>query len=157
MKRKWSYLVIAFSVLVLALAAPQFILAQEEITLEDLAEQVQDFVTQVQDIVTDLQDVVTRVETLEAVWEGPGAYLTKEGNCSIGVDRSLQDSSVLKYKEQFEEWPNFSYLNIKVVELVSETGEMAITYDFAINRDHRVTEIWKGCDFVESVAWEVED
>ena len=85
MKLKRIYLALAISVLVLAVAAPQFILAQEETTLEDLAEQLLDTVTQ-------LQDIVTRVETLEAVWEGPGSYETKEGNCAIGIKETLQDS-----------------------------------------------------------------
>ena len=149
MKLKRIYLALAISVLVLAVAAPQFILAQGETTLEDLAEQLLDTVTQ-------LQEIVTRVETLEAVWEGPGAYETRDGNCAIGVDGTLQDSSVLKYKEEFEDWPIFSRMNVKTVEIDSETGEIAITY--GSNFDYnRVTETWDGCDFVETLVWEVEN
>ena len=138
---------------VLALLMPGVLLAQDEITLEGLAEQVGK-------VVEHVADLAERVAALEQMWTGPGAMEIADGvACVIGENTELQDETVLRYKEQFGDWPDLEEVVMWAVVYNKETGYTVI--NFTSNRwgldEKRVAERWDGCEFVESPEWwEVE-
>ena len=139
------YLII---IAVLTLLVPGVLLAQDELTLEDLAEQVAEVVEQV-------ADLAERVATIEEIWTGPGSRELNDVACIIGENTVLQDESVLKYKDQYEQWVNVEEVTIKAVVYNKETGYIVITYaDTPWGFDDKlVGERWDGCEFVESSDW----
>lgn len=133
---------------VLTVLVPGALLAQDEITLEGLAEQLAEVVEQV-------ADLAERVATIEEIWTGPGSRELTDVACIIGENTILQDESVLKYKDQYEEWVNVEEVTIKGVVYNKETGYIVITYadtPWGFD-DKRVAESWDGCEFVISSDW----
>ena len=124
--------VLAFTLM----TVPSF--AQGELSLEGLA--------------TKIQDLVTRVERIEAIWSGPDAVVTAEGTCRIAMEQSVQDSSVIKYKEAFDEWPDMDYIRIQSIEYDEDSEHILITHK-QWHPERFILEIWDGCQFVESTDW----
>ncbi len=123
---------------VLWVSIPGLLLAQDENGLAGLAAQV--------------RDLAERVAFLEAIWSGPGALDLGNGLCEIAFHGTAQDSTVLKYKETFDDWPDMDYLQIAGVAYVQETGEVLIRYEHLYD-DQFVVERWQACEFLESSDW----
>lgn len=135
--------------LVVALFAllPVALLAQDELTLEGLAEKV--------------AGLVERVEAIEELFDGPGAIPFRDDvACITGQNGMLQDETVLKYKEQYEQWPDMDEIGIVAVVYNKEDDYIAINYSSSLwgFEEKRVVERWVDCEFIGSGEWwEVED
>lgn len=138
----------------LAALIPSVLLAQDEITLESLAESFTDLAETV-------ESLVTRVNDLEAIYDGPGAEETGDGGCaiayaSIGDDPLIQDSTVLAYKEAFDEWLSTDEVSILGVKQLPDSGQTVVVYTH-LWTDRTVAETWEGCDFVGASEWQEEE
>lgn len=133
----------------LAVLVPGVLLAQDELTLEGLAGQVAE-------LVENVADLAKRVATIEAVWTGPGSISLQDGDCVIALDDSLQDETVLKFKERYDEWLDVDSVDIVQVHYLSETGHIAVVHE-EFWEDKYVIETWDGCEFLGSSDWWEED
>ncbi len=135
---------IVIVIAVMTVLTPSALWASDEISLEELAETV--------------ADLVTRVERIEAIWAGPGA-IEVDGGCLIGMQDGLQDETVLKYKEQFDEWVDTDDIWPVQIKQEAETGYTVIVYADGIGMfsAYLVDEVWDGCDFVGSSEWREND
>ena len=136
------YLII---IVVLTFLVPGVLLAQDELTLEGLAEQVTEVVEQV-------ADLAERIATIEEIWTGPGPIILEEGDCVIGLNESLQDETVIKFKETYDEWLDVDDVSIVQVMYLPESGNTAVVYE-EYWEDKYVIEVWNGCEFLESSDW----
>jgi len=113
----------------------------EELTLEGLAETG--------------AGLVGRIEAIEGLFDGPGAIELEDNRCVLGVGEHLQDATVIKYKDTYDEWLIVEFLNIVAVQHSSESGNVSILYE---DWDERfVIEEWSGCEFVGSSDWWEEE
>lgn len=145
MKRYLKHFIIG--IVVLALFGPTgVLLAQGDLTLESLAETV----STLTETVTGLS---ARVETIEALFAGPGAIELDEALCEIGAVASLQDATVLKYKEKWDKWPDMDEIFVISVLYSSESNHVFIVYESGYFEERFVTEKWDGCEFVGSSDW----
>lgn len=147
--KKVKLLVGSLAVLaVLWLSVPALLLAQGELSLEGLS-------TRLQVLVARMNALTERIEFIEAVWTGPGAVNLGNGTCIIGgqgVD-SMQDITVLKYKETYGEWPGDFDVSFHSVRYDANTGHTLVVYSKGMFNDAGATEVWDGCTFVESSDW----
>ena len=137
-----KYLII---IAVLALLVPGALLAQDELTLEGLAETVADVVEQV-------ANLTERVTTIEEIWTGPGPIVLEDGDCVIGLNESLQDETVIKFKDTYDEWLDLDSVDVVQVMYLPETGNIAVVYEEYWD-DKYVIESWNGCEFLGSSDW----
>lgn len=117
---------------------PSLLLAQDEISLAGLAER--------------LQALTDRMDALEALWIDSEPSVTATGACIVGSDGGMHNSTVMKYRDVFEEWPDVDYIGIAGVSYNPETGEIAIQYEETIKDDY-IIEFWRDCEFLESTDW----
>ncbi len=134
---------------VLALLVPGALLAQDELTLESLAEQVAEIVGQV-------ADLAERVATIEDIWTGPGPIVLEDGDCVIGFNESLQDETVIKFKDTYDEWLDVDDVNIVQVMYLPKSGNIAVVHEEFWD-DRYVIESWNGCEFIGSSDWWEEE
>lgn len=150
MKRTLGRIVLISIVIVLSVGGIAW--AQEDdVSVEGLA----DGLSTLTETVTGL---VSRVERIESLWSGPGA-IDVEGGCVIGMPDHLQDETVLKYKEQFDEWLDTDSVWPVEIKHEPDTGHTVIVYadDIGMFADYLVAESWSGCDFVGSTDWYESD
>lgn len=145
MKRYLKHFIIGIVLLALFVPAGA-LLAQDELTLESLAETV----ATLTETVTGLSG---RVEAIEAIWSGPGSIELDGSLCEIGARRALQDATVLKYKDKWDEWPSMDEIFVIGVRYSSESGHMFIVYESGFFDDRFVIEEWNGCEFVGPGDW----
>lgn len=126
--------------LLLILLAPATLWAQGELTLEGVAA---------------LAGLTERVARLEALFEGPGAVEVDETTCSIGRPGDLQDETVMRYKEQFDEWVEMDEVWFVDMRQSIESGHTIVVYadDHPAYADWFVAETWDGCTFVGASDW----
>ena len=150
MDNRYKYIVVLMLCIGL-LATPAIVVAQneEEMTLENLAQTVQDLTARL-DIVDALD---ARIKLLEAVWGSPGPHYTEGSVCEIAG--TIQDITVVKHKETFDEWPNVDRINVQGVAYDEETGLTSVlySYDYPVKS---VVEQWNGCEFVDVSDWQEE-
>ena len=137
MRRNISHAVLVAIVILLAFGGGVAI-AEEEITLQGLADQI--------------SALMERVDALEAMWEGPGAIYLSDDTCEIGRNGEIQDATVLKYKETWDEWPDLDDIDIYQVVYDSDSNRIGIVYEDFWD-DRYVTEVWNGCEFIDSSDW----
>ena len=148
MKRYLKHFIIW--IVVLALFVPAgVVLAQDELTLESLAEQVAGVVEQV-------ADLAERVAAIEDIWTGLGPIILEDGNCVIGLNDTLQDETVIKFKDTYDEWLDVEDVSIVQVMYLPGTGNIAVIYEEFWD-DRYVIESWNSCEFLGSTAWWEED
>ena len=149
-------LVIVSLIVVVALCAAMPVLAQDELTLEGLSEQLSALVDSVTTL-TERTDMVTaRLDTIEGRWINPEPVSLVDGGCLVGSSGGMHDSSVLKYKEMFDEWPDTDQMDVVGVAFVaSEDGSDSRTFiQYELPRpDQFIIEIWDGCEFLRSSDW----
>lgn len=146
MNRKTALIIIA----TLAILAPTLLLAQDDITLQSLSDRIDALTTTV-------TDLTTRLEAAESVWEGPGAIENSDGSCQIGMDEHVQDQTVMKYKEQYDEWLDTNDIWFRHIVYDPESGHILVTYaDDIWDGSREVTEEWNGCEFIGSSDWRVD-
>ncbi len=143
MSRRAKYAV-GVVIAVLSLSLPNLLLAQDDLTLESLAEQ--------------LAALTARVERVEALFVGPGARDVDETTCQIGKRRLVQDETVIRYKEQFDEWIDPSDVWWSEIRYSRESGRITIIYADDIpggypSDEKYVSEEWDGCEFIGSSDW----
>lgn len=138
-------IIIAF----LTVLVPGVLLAQDELTLQGLAEVIAD-------VVEEVAHLAERVATIEAIWTGPGPIILEDGDCAIGLDNSLQDETVIKFKDTYDEWLDVDSMDIVQVLYLPETGHIAVVYE-EFWADKYVIENWDGCEFLGSSDWWEED
>ena len=127
----------------LCLSVP--VLAQDALSLESLSEKLQALT----DKVTALTE---RMDSIEALWINSEPVVLLDGSCILGTQGGLQDSTVLKYKEEFDAWPDVDEISVKGVNYNPETDIIGIQYG-SVWEDHMVIEFWQGCEFLESTDW----
>ena len=88
------------------------------------------------------------------MWSGPGAEVIGEDVCQVAAYGTLQDVSVLTYKEIFDEWPSVDSVSVRSVLYDEDTGHMLIRH-YVYPRRYLV-ETWEECTFLESSDWWVE-
>ena len=123
--------------------------AQDELTLEDLAEGLN----------AALQSIgllAERVTTIEKRFEGPGAIVLEENRCVLGLDDHLQDSTVIKFKDQYDEWLDVDDVSVVAVQYSLELDHVSIIYEEWYS-DRFVIEEWSKCEFIGSSDWWEED
>lgn len=132
----------------IALLIPTILFAQDgELSLQSLSDRI-DAVT------TSITDLTTRLEAAESIWSGPGAVEFSDGTCQIGMDDHLQDETVLKYKEQYDEWLDMNDIWFRNIVFDPGSGNVLVTYaDDIWDSAKQVTEEWSGCEFVGSSDW----
>ena len=136
---------------VMTVLVPGALLAQDEITLESLSEQVAEVVEQV-------ADLAERVATIEEIWTGPGPIVLEDGDCAIGLNKSLQDETVIKFKDTYDEWLTVDGVRISQIMYLPESGNIAVVYEEYWDRPSTfVIESWNGCEFLGSSDWWEED
>ena len=101
-------------------------------------------------------DLAERVATIEEIWTGPGPIILEDGDCVIGLNDSLQDETVIKYKNTYDEWLEVDSVNIVQVIYLPESGNIAVVHE-AFWDDRYVIESWDGCEFLGSSDWWEED
>lgn len=106
----------------------------------------------------ELAGLAARVERIESVWEGPGA-IEVDGGCVIGMPDQLQDETVMKYKDQFDEWLDTNSIWPIEIRHDSDSGHTVIVYadDIGMFADYFVAESWDGCEFAGSTDWYEEE
>ena len=142
---RWRLGRIVVLVMVAVLALGGMAWAQEEgVTLDKLAEEI--------------AGLARRVERIESIWAGPGA-IEVVGGCVIGMPDHLQDETVMKYKEQFDEWLDTNSVWPIEIRHESGSGYTVIVYadDIGMFADYFVAETWEGCEFVGSTDWYDEE
>ena len=117
---------------------PGLLMAQEELSLDVLAEQV--------------QTLTERMDALESLWIESEPSVRSTGECIVGSEGGMHDSTVMKYRNEFEEWPDVDYIKIKGVSYNPDTGDIAIQYEESIGDDF-IIELWRDCEFLESTDW----
>lgn len=134
---------------VLALLVPGALLAQDELTLEGLAETVAGLT----ETVTGL---VERIEAVEELFDGPGAIpFDDDIACITAQNGILQDETVLKYKAQYDEWPDLDEVIIVAVVYNNEFDYTVVNYSssrWGLD-EKRVVERWDKCEFAGSGDW----
>lgn len=129
---------------VLALLVPSVLLAQDALTLEGLAKQV--------------TDLAERIAIIEEIWMGPGPIVLEDGDCTIGLNKSLQDETVIKFKDTYDEWLTVDGVRISQIMYLPESGNIAVVYEEYWDRPSTyVIESWNGCEFLGSSDWWEED
>lgn len=132
---------VLFAIMIVLLVVPAVVLAQEaEMTMEDLAGRI--------------ADLTERLERVELLFHGPGA-IEVDGGCVIGMPDHLQDETVLKYKEKFDEWLDTNSIWPVEIRNDTKTGNTTIVYtdDIGMFADYQVEESWSGCEFLGSTDW----
>ena len=154
MKRTIAYALIIVT-LALVLLAPRLLQAQDELTLEGLS-------LRLEAIATGVAELAGRVNAIQALFEGPGSMAFGDF-CIIGGyrggEQQVQDQTVLKYKKEFDEFPDVAKLQIRTVAYNPEAGEIIIVYRDTENYQELViaNEVWDGCDLVRTGDWTVEE
>ena len=151
MKRIKLLIVSLVLLAVLWMSVPALLLAQSNLSLEGLS-------TQLQALTARMDALTERIEFIEAVWTGPGAVDLGNETCIIGgqgVD-SMQDVTVLKYKETYGEWPGDFDVSFHSVRHDTSTGRTLVVYSKGMFNDSGATEVWDGCEFIESSDWQEE-
>ena len=120
-------------------------LAQEDLSLVGLSEQLQALT----DKVTALTE---RIDSIEALWINSTPTVLLDGSCLVGSKGGMQDSSVLSYKETFDEWPNTNDFQVAGVNYNPETGIIGVQYE-ELFTDQSIIEFWQGCEFLENTDW----
>ena len=138
-------LVIVSLVCLTALCLSVPALAQGELSLEGLSKQLQALT----DKVTDLTE---RVDSIEDLWINSEPTILLDGSCVVGSERSMQDATVLSFKETFDEWPNLDNFQVVGVNYNSETGVIGVQYEEWVT-DQTTIEFWQGCEFMGNTDW----
>ena len=136
---------------------PAVLLAQDELTLENLAETVAGLterIDAVEVLITGPDSLSDRVATIEALFTGPGSTAVPNSTeCITGERRSLQDESVIKHKEKYDEWADPEDAWIVEVRYDVESETVKIKYELGLFEDKFVVETWDGCEFLHSSEW----
>ena len=133
-------------VAVLTVLAPAVLWGQGEVTLDGLA----DDLSALTETVTAL---VTRVERIESIWDGPGSTEIGDDVCLLSERGTMQDETVLKYKEKYDKWLDLKFSMMQQVRYSADTGHILIVYADGPFASKLVIEEWNGCEFVESSDW----
>lgn len=140
---------------VLALLVPGALLAQDELTLEGLAERFTGLVERVDAVGERVAALTVRGETVESMWEGPGAVMLDDERCMIGArpnTRDLQDETVLKYKGTYDEWPEMGEFHVAEIIWMADLERTGVVYRERF-KNRSAMEIWEGCEFIGSSDW----
>lgn len=130
----------------LALLLPAAVVAKEELTLEGLADEVTALAEK-------LSDVIARVETIESIWVGPGSTEMADDVCLFSERGTMQDETVLKYREKFDRWLDLNFSMIHQIRYSADTGHTLIVYADRHFASKLVIEEWNGCVIVGSSEW----
>ena len=132
-------------IVVAAIITPTILFAQDELTLESLS-------TRIAALTEALNDHATRLQRIEELWSGPGALEMFDNGCTISSAGDLQNETVLKYKEKWDEWVVVERVEVAGVLYSTENDRVGILYQVGYPR-RWVTETWSGCEFIESSDW----
>lgn len=138
----------AFSIVfaVLVMLAPAVMWAQGEVTLEGLADDIAGLTETV-------NALVSRIERIESIWDGPGSAGLADDVCQLTERGTMQDETVLKYKEKFGKWLDLNFSMIHQVRHSADTGNVLIIYTDGPFASKMVIEEWNGCEFVGASDW----
>ena len=64
----------------------------------------------------------------------------------------MHDSTVMKYRDAFDEWPDVDYIKIAAVSHDPVTGAIAVQYEETLQHNY-IIEFWQDCGFLESTRW----
>jgi hypothetical protein len=146
MYRRFSLTTILVIAVLLAVGSG-IVMADEDLTLEGLVDLLASLAGRV-------EALESSVEALESIYEGPGSIVISDGECAIGFIGGLQDETVLKYKEEYDEWPDVGDVDVYTVVFDSNSNRIGVVYeDYWKSPERYVKEIWDGCDFVGSTDW----
>lgn len=142
MTRKRTIIIIAVFA---AVITPSILLAQDELTLESLSDRIEA-------VIEALQNHDSRLQRIEEIWSGPGALEMFDNGCTISSAGNLQDETVLKYKEKWDEWVVVERVEVAGVLYSTDSDRVGILYQVGYPR-RWVTEAWSECEFIESSDW----
>ena len=128
-----------------AIITPTILFAQDGLTLESLSDRIES-------IVEALDDHNSRLQRIENIWSGPGALEMFDNGCTISSAGNLQDETVLKYKEKWDEWVVVERVEVAGVLYSTDNDRVGILYQVGYPR-RWVTETWSECEFIESSDW----
>ena len=128
--------------LLVALAGVAFA-QDDDLTLQGLADQ--------------LAALTTRVQALESIWEGPGVWKEAstemeiyDNQCIIGISDKMQNETLLKFLEKYEDLP----YRVEIDQVVIDPASNSVSLVFKEwNIPRYVVERWDGCEFVGSSDW----
>ena len=94
---------------------------------------------------------------LESIWEGPGVWqnpdteiVVFDDQCIIGLSEKLQNESILKYLDKYDDVP----YRIEIDQVIIDANSNSISLVFRDwNNSRYVIENWAGCEFVGSSEW----
>lgn len=145
-------LVVVALVCLTALCLSVPVLAQGELSLEGLAEQLQALTDKVTALTERTDSITERMDSIEALWVNSEPAILLDDSCVIGAGGEMQDSSVLSYKETFDEWPDTGSFTVQGVNYNPETGLIGIQYG-GIFSNNAIVEFWQGCEYIDSTDW----
>ena len=90
--------------------------------------------------------------SIEALWINSEPTILLDGSCVVGSERSMQDATVLSFKETFDEWPNLDNFQVVGVNYNPETGVIGVQYEEWVS-DQTTVEFWQGCEFMGNTDW----
>lgn len=140
---KNTFLTILAVAILLIILAGVAVAQDEDLTLQSLADQ--------------LAALTTRVTALESIWEGPGVWQNPgteiavfDDQCIIGLSEKLQNESILKYLDKYDDVP----YRIEIHQVIIDPNSNSVSLVFRDWRDSRhVIENWEGCEYVGSSEW----
>ena len=138
-----TLLTILVAAILLIILAGIAVAQDEDLTLQSLADQ--------------LAALTTRVTALESIWEGPGVWKDPntelevyDDQCIIGLSDKMQNETILKFLEKYEDLP----YRIEIDQVVIDPGSNSISLVLKEwNSSRYVVERWDGCEFVGSSDW----
>ena len=134
------------AIVLLGLLIPAAVVAQDDLNLDGLADEV----TALEQKLT---EIIARMEGIESIWDGPGSTELGDEVCLLSERGTMQDETVLKYKEKFDKWLDLNFSMIHQVRYSADTGNMLIVYTDGPFASKMVIEEWDGCDFVGASDW----
>ena len=102
---------------------------------------------------TELVSTLTEhLEALEVLWRGADPVETLRGSCVLGSSGGMHDSTVMKYKAAFDEWPDPDSVQLFGVSYADDTGIVGVQYK-TLWDDRMIIEFWQGCEMQNSTDW----
>ena len=107
-----------------------------------------------------LQELTEKVaaleSTIQSIFAGPGVVVNRDGFCRLGgSDYVMQDASVLKYKEKFDEWPDVDGFDMYGVQHHPDNGKIIVAHrdtGMSFAWSVIVFESWQNCEYVDSFS-----